>query len=156
MLNGAFSQAIDEIREELDGLLPKENIRVWEAPGPLSGEVPAVTDDAAPAAGSHEPAGPPAAAPAEERRGRKSRRRKGFEGLPAGELTVVAPPGPDVQHVPSRRRHQLQHLGRERRLPLTQLRERVAHERRLSKPTVVQRQIQAFGQNRKMQTRPDP
>jgi cell division septum initiation protein DivIVA len=76
-----------------------------EGSGPLSGEVPAVataavsTDDA-PASSTTGPAVPsePEAARVtamDDRRGRKGRRKKGFEGLPAGELSVVAPPGPD-------------------------------------------------------------
>jgi DivIVA domain-containing protein len=77
-----------------------------ETPGPFSGEVPAVVPtsptptadapvevpaDDAPAAPAPE-APVAASSPVEERRGRKSRRRKGFEGLPASELTVVEPP----------------------------------------------------------------
>ena len=69
-----------------------------EAPGPLSGEVPAVSilsDEP-----TAEPAPETSAAPEPpvdlgERRGRKRRKRETFEGLPAGELTRVEPPAAD-------------------------------------------------------------
>jgi glycosyltransferase involved in cell wall biosynthesis len=35
VLNGAFPDAIDSLRVAFAGLLPPENIRVWEAPGPI-------------------------------------------------------------------------------------------------------------------------
>ncbi len=84
-----------------------------DAPGPFSGEVPAVDTEASStaAAGGPDSAATIAPAPAErtaagappaveehrspivldERRGRKGRRRKGFEGLPPAELSVVEP-----------------------------------------------------------------
>jgi len=75
--------------------------------GPLSGEVPIVEVAAeapeTPAApevlgedGDDErsPA-PERAIDLEARRTRKGRRKKGFDGLPSGELTVVQPPNPD-------------------------------------------------------------
>lgn len=101
--------------------LPIADIEVGDdTPGPFSGEVPAVAisveRSAEPAAGGAaepeatgssaeivepgldalagavpmEQPGPPVVL--DERRGRKTRRRKGFEGLPAGELAVVEPP----------------------------------------------------------------
>ncbi len=70
-----------------------------EGSGPLSGEVPVIMGTAP----AIEPEAPASATNADglpwpvadERRGRRGRRKKGFEGLPAGELTVVAPPSPD-------------------------------------------------------------
>ena len=41
VLNGAFPDAIDSLREKFAGLLPPENIRVWEAPGPVNSLSPA-------------------------------------------------------------------------------------------------------------------
>lgn len=77
-----------------------------DSSGPLSGEVPAVaTGPRVVVTSSHGSAdenrdssqvvASATASPQEEKRSRKSRRRKGFEGLPAGELTVVQPPSPD-------------------------------------------------------------
>jgi cell division septum initiation protein DivIVA len=70
-----------------------------DAPGALSGEVPAVDVDVPPGepvAPSVEPEPAPGAAepPVDlrERRGRKRRKKDSFEGLPAGELTRVQPP----------------------------------------------------------------
>ena len=67
-----------------------------EVAGPFSGEVPAVEVAAEPAVTPPEVAVAASALPvsADERRGRKGRRRKGgsFEGLPAGELTRVELP----------------------------------------------------------------
>ncbi|MEJ5299407.1 MAG: glycosyltransferase [Thermodesulforhabdaceae bacterium] len=34
-LNGLFSDTIEPVRAAFDGLLPQENIRVWQAPGPV-------------------------------------------------------------------------------------------------------------------------
>ena len=34
-LNGMFADTIESIRAAFDGLLPQENIRVWESPGPV-------------------------------------------------------------------------------------------------------------------------
>src|SRR5262245_62184099 len=34
-LNGLFPDTIEPIRATFDGLLPQENIRVWDAPGPV-------------------------------------------------------------------------------------------------------------------------
>lgn len=34
-LNGLFADTIEPIRAAFDGLLPQENVRVWDAPGPL-------------------------------------------------------------------------------------------------------------------------
>ncbi|MGB9713308.1 MAG: glycosyltransferase, partial [Dissulfurimicrobium hydrothermale] len=34
-LSGLFPETIEPIRAEFDGLLPQENIRVWQAPGPV-------------------------------------------------------------------------------------------------------------------------
>lgn len=34
-LNGLFSDTIESIRAAFDGLLPQENIRVWQSPGPV-------------------------------------------------------------------------------------------------------------------------
>jgi DivIVA domain-containing protein len=62
--------------------------------GPPSGEVPAVEEPAEAAAAPDEESETPSVQ-LDERRGRKSRRKKGFEGLPPSELTVVAPPSPD-------------------------------------------------------------
>jgi glycosyltransferase involved in cell wall biosynthesis len=39
-LNGLFPETIEPIRASFDGLLPQENIRVWEAPGPTNEESP--------------------------------------------------------------------------------------------------------------------
>ncbi|MFZ6003951.1 MAG: DivIVA domain-containing protein [Actinomycetota bacterium] len=77
-----------------------------DSSGPLSGEVPAVettprvvvistSGSADDDNDSSRPAASAPAIPQDERRSRKGRRRKGFEGLPAGELTVVQPPSPD-------------------------------------------------------------
>lgn len=74
--------------------------------GPLSGEVPVIEAAAAPAESAPEAAGAegprdPEPAPVEppldldERRTRKGRRKKGFEGLPPSELTVLEPTSPD-------------------------------------------------------------
>ncbi|MGQ0433020.1 MAG: DivIVA domain-containing protein, partial [Microthrixaceae bacterium] len=75
--------------------------------GPLSGEVPVIEAAAAPVASvpeTTEAAGSLAPEPArveppldldERRTTRKGRRKKGFEGLPPGELTVLQPPSPD-------------------------------------------------------------
>lgn len=69
-----------------------------EVSEPISGEVPAVEQPAAvspdEAAESQEAAAAPPSQ-LDERRGRKSRRKKGFEGLPPSELTVLAPPSPE-------------------------------------------------------------
>ncbi|VEN73924.1 conserved hypothetical protein [Candidatus Desulfarcum epimagneticum] len=37
VLNGLFPETVERIRVGFDGLLPQENIRVWHAPGPVSG-----------------------------------------------------------------------------------------------------------------------
>ncbi len=74
-----------------------------DSAGPLSGEVPAIgesagTADAVPAeAASAEGLSelPWLSGAVDERRGRRGRRKKGFEGLPAGELTKVDPPSAD-------------------------------------------------------------
>jgi cell division septum initiation protein DivIVA len=60
--------------------------------GPLSGEVPVVetgvaTEDAADDG--------PRSIQLDDRRGRRGRKKKGFEGLPPAELTVVEPPATD-------------------------------------------------------------
>src|SRR5690606_30922337 len=34
-LGALFPETIEPIREAFDGLLPRENIRVWNAPGPV-------------------------------------------------------------------------------------------------------------------------
>jgi DivIVA domain-containing protein len=76
-----------------------------DSPGPFSGEVPAITGPAPEAElPSDQEALPTAALPSEpegprlvelgERRAHK-RRKKGFEGLPPAELTVVEPPSED-------------------------------------------------------------
>lgn len=36
VVNGLFPDAIERIRAAFDGLLPQDNIRVWDAPGPVS------------------------------------------------------------------------------------------------------------------------
>ncbi len=70
-----------------------------DLPGPFSGEVPVVSESETEAEADAEadPAvsqAPVAPTELEERRGRK-RRRKGFSGLPSGELAVVQPQGED-------------------------------------------------------------
>lgn len=40
-LNDAFAETIEPIRRAFDGLLPRENIRVWSAPGPVRALDPA-------------------------------------------------------------------------------------------------------------------
>lgn len=35
-LNGSFSESIEAIRSDFEGMLPQENIRVWFAPGPVN------------------------------------------------------------------------------------------------------------------------
>lgn len=74
-----------------------------DSSGPLSGEVPAVEGSAVPADAAPEEAPsaeglselPWLSGAVDERRGRRGRRKKGFDGLPAGELTIVAPPSAD-------------------------------------------------------------
>lgn len=39
-LNGLFPETIEPVRAAFDGLLPQENIRVWQAPGPVKEEDP--------------------------------------------------------------------------------------------------------------------
>jgi DivIVA domain-containing protein len=76
-----------------------------DSPGPFSGEVPAITGPAPEAELPSDQDATPAAAPPiepegprlvelDERRAHK-RRKKGFEGLPPAELTVVEPPSED-------------------------------------------------------------
>ena len=36
-LNGLFEESVEQIRAAFDGLLPQQNIRVWETPGPVCG-----------------------------------------------------------------------------------------------------------------------
>lgn len=77
--------------------LPIAEIDLHEdyGPGPFSGEVPAVADpepDPDPEPEAVAELSPAPGAQLEERRGRK-RRKKGFSGLPAGELSVVQPSG---------------------------------------------------------------
>lgn len=43
VLNAAYADAVDWIREEFSGLLPESNIRVWQAPGPINSMAPANT-----------------------------------------------------------------------------------------------------------------
>jgi glycosyltransferase involved in cell wall biosynthesis len=40
VLNGLFPERIEPIRAAFEGLLPQENIRVWEAPSPLAASAP--------------------------------------------------------------------------------------------------------------------
>src|SRR5215470_8113466 len=40
-LNGGFARQIEAIRAEFDGWLPAENLRVFDAPGPLHANQPA-------------------------------------------------------------------------------------------------------------------
>ncbi|MGH9086417.1 MAG: hypothetical protein ACRDYW_13290, partial [Acidimicrobiales bacterium] len=65
-----------------------------EGSGPLSGEVPAVEAEAAPPEPGSADDGP-RSIHLEDRRGRRGRKKKGFEGLPPAELTVVEPPATD-------------------------------------------------------------
>ncbi len=96
-----------------------------DSAGPLSGEVPVIgesagTADAVPAEA------PSAEGPSDlpwlsgavdERRGRRGRRKKGFEGLPAGELTKVDPPSADVTAHIVTTEGEADVLGNPRRLP---------------------------------------
>jgi glycosyltransferase involved in cell wall biosynthesis len=41
VLNGAYPEAVDWLRQEFSGLLPENNIRVWQAPGPTNSMSPA-------------------------------------------------------------------------------------------------------------------
>jgi glycosyltransferase involved in cell wall biosynthesis len=41
VLNGAYPDAVEWLRAEFSGLLPPDNIRVWQAPGPINSFTPA-------------------------------------------------------------------------------------------------------------------
>ena len=79
------------------GPLPEEPVADHdeEGSGPLSGEVPAVDGDAE--TGEPGPAADdgPRSIQLDDRRSRRGRKKKGFEGLPPAELTVVEPPTTD-------------------------------------------------------------
>jgi hypothetical protein len=43
-LNGLLSESIEPIRAAFDGLLSQDNIRVWQAPGPVNEQYPGNDD----------------------------------------------------------------------------------------------------------------
>ena len=79
------------------GPLPEEPVADHEdeGSGPLSGEVPAVETEAASVAADPAADEGPRSIQLDDRRGRRGRKKKGFEGLPPAELTVVEPPATD-------------------------------------------------------------